>query len=322
MAGHEADHPRIRGEHVIKIGADLSAQGSSPHTRGALWHPPTSPIAPGIIPAYAGSTRTASTRKTILRDHPRIRGEHPSRALRSFGRCGSSPHTRGARHHPDRARATAWIIPAYAGSTSAAGRRARPRADHPRIRGEHRGRELMPWQRYGSSPHTRGARSRREVFERAKWIIPAYAGSTESGGLAWRLAGDHPRIRGEHPIGAYLVLAVNGSSPHTRGARSIASKTNSRAKDHPRIRGEHTAPAHSVHTGQGSSPHTRGARRRWRVVNGVVRIIPAYAGSTQIHLNSTGDIRDHPRIRGEHPDHPFQVCRCWGSSPHTRGAPG
>ena len=50
------DHPRIRGEHVIKIGADLSAQGSSPHTRGA---PPSRlrrRFRERIIPAYAGST--------------------------------------------------------------------------------------------------------------------------------------------------------------------------------------------------------------------------------------------------------------------------
>ena len=52
--------------------------------------------------------------------------------------------------------------------------------------------------------------------------------------------------------------------------------------------------------GEGSSPHTRGALSTASSCGGLARIIPAYAGSTQIHLNSTGDIRDHPRIRGEH----------------------
>ena len=49
-------------------------------------------------------------------------------------------------------------------------------------------------------------------------------------------------------------------------------------------------------------------------------IIPAYAGSTQIHLNSTGDIRDHPRIRGEHAPPVIGIAEGTGSSPHTRGA--
>ena len=54
------DHPRIRGEHVYQVLAVPGDAGSSPHTRGA-------PAGAGddrprcrIIPAYAGSTRTAS----------------------------------------------------------------------------------------------------------------------------------------------------------------------------------------------------------------------------------------------------------------------
>ena len=31
-----ADHPRIRGEHIVKSGVILTTRGSSPHTRGAL----------------------------------------------------------------------------------------------------------------------------------------------------------------------------------------------------------------------------------------------------------------------------------------------
>ena len=30
------DHPRIRGEHIVKSGVILTTRGSSPHTRGAL----------------------------------------------------------------------------------------------------------------------------------------------------------------------------------------------------------------------------------------------------------------------------------------------
>ena len=30
------DHPRIRGEHVVQVAPEITADGSSPHTRGAL----------------------------------------------------------------------------------------------------------------------------------------------------------------------------------------------------------------------------------------------------------------------------------------------
>ena len=73
---------------------------------------------------------------------------------------------------------------------------------------------------------------------------------------------------------------LEGSSPHTRGALLTPSLSARSAQDHPRIRGEHSA---SV--GRGCS---------------ILRIIPAYAGSTG----------DRMQARGPHP----------GSSPHTRGA--
>ena len=236
-------------------------------------------------------------------DHPRIRGEHliafcgltmipriiPAYAGSTMitcssvpGRKGSSPHTRGARRR--------------------AGRRSPRRRDHPRIRGEHSSRtnlhdaahgiipayagsttkSVMPnGKTQGSSPHTRGALFRYHLFQ--------------------AVIEDHPRIRGEHRkyplsfrkslwiIPAYagstlLSLTHNlpclGSSPHTRGARHPPPPTICRSRDHPRIRGEHfLLCAHYPNT---------------------IRIIPAYAGSTQ-----TGQ---------------KLVQTATGSSPHTRGA--
>ena len=71
---------------------------------------------------------------------------------------------------------------------------------------------------------------------------------------------------------------------------------------------------------QGSSPHTRGARFRVRERRCLMRIIPAYAGSTMAVTGSLAMTRDHPRIRGEH-KRAFKNARIViGSSPHTRGA--
>ena len=112
-----------------------------------------------------------------------------------------------------------------------------------------------------------------------------------------------------------------GSSPHTRGARedgaraahlariipayagstASTSRTRRGSPDHPRIRGEHTSDRSNCLLDRGSSPHTRGALDRYGITCPIARIIPAYAGSTDVvvSLVEVGE----------------------GSSPHTRGAP-
>ena len=115
--------------------------------------------------------------------------------------------------------------------------------------------------RMGSSPHTRGAQRVPRIAVEHHWIIPAYAGSTLS-----RTKWGTPR---------------RGSSPHTRGALTCGSSSVVVSRDHPRIRGEHES----------------GNLNRLEVA----RIIPAYAGSTQVE--------------------PYGCILYAGSSPHTRGAP-
>ena len=131
------DHPRIRGEHSSWSILASYGQGSSPHTRGARVAGRLGPGRGWIIPAYAGSTPSASSKPPGKADHPRIRGEHGVLAVDVDG--------------------VRWIIPAYAGSTRCArGCRARP-PDHPRIRGEHILVHIPSATPLGSSPHTRGA---------------------------------------------------------------------------------------------------------------------------------------------------------------------
>ena len=90
--------------------------------------------------------------------------------------------------------------------------------------------------------------------------------------------------------------------------------------DHPRIRGEHGVARGECVFAEGSSPHTRGARPWGQRGGEVLRIIPAYAGSTTKLAAVIAETPDHPRIRGEHLDS-FHVAGVGvGSSPHTRGA--
>ncbi len=166
--------------------------GSSPHTRGTL---------DGIIPAYAGNTyflmtamavtlgSSPHTRGTptpvtppssIPRDHPRIRGEH-GRALVDVAR--------------DRG-----IIPAYAGNTGFA-------------------EDGLP-NGAGSSPHTRGTRTRRTASRCSRW--------------------DHPRIRGEHCPWSTTCSRLLGIIPAYAGNTHYLPLLRDARWDHPRIRGEHS----------------------------------------------------------------------------------
>ena len=215
----------------------------------------------GIIPAYAGSTTGWRAPPSQHWDHPRIRGEHRLDIPWPQAMQGSSPHTRGARQASPKCCVWERIIPAYAGSTRARHDRARPTADHPRIRGEHveiharTGHRLriipayagstlrqqrLPCFGGGSSPHTRGARGFQPRPAFPYWIIPAYAGSTRSPCRGRICRGDHPRIRGEHQYSSTMIIARSGSSPHTRGAPQ---------KERPDIAQRRIIPAYAGSTG-------------------------------------------------------------------------
>ena len=177
-APEAADHPRIRGEHRRSRRPSRLAEGSSPHTRGALHGAVKALIDERIIPAYAGSTGVDR--------------------VGHRGLPGSSPHTRGAQTSGASRDGSPGIIPAYAGSTTATSMTASASPDHPRIRGEHETAPNDYATSVGSSPHTRGAHDGGWKSPNIARIIPAYAGST--GGLRRDrgVHGDHPRIRGEH----------------------------------------------------------------------------------------------------------------------------
>ena len=172
--------------------------------------------------------------------------------------------------------------------------------DHPRIRGEHWWSSPSIRISGGSSPHTRGAPAPGFSIRPGVGIIPAYAGSTRTSTVRRLSCQDHPRIRGEHDWQHWHLRRIRGSSPHTRGALAQLAAALPPSVDHPRIRGEHRLRGSSSAWPTGSSPHTRGARRLDPEHHHRIRIIPAYAGSTHRHLESTGVPEDHPRIRGEH----------------------
>ena len=111
------DHPRMCGEHGVAHRFDGFGQGSSPHVRGAHRTPPQANHRNGIIPACAGSTGGMRANVWIVRDHPRMCGEHATLFPQPLCCAGSSPHVRGALPATARAAMLSGIIPACAGST-------------------------------------------------------------------------------------------------------------------------------------------------------------------------------------------------------------
>ena len=99
------------------MAAAKGAMGSSPPTRGAPGRHRGRRRDPGIIPAYAGSTRQRYWATPSWEDHPRLRGEHLDAHSGPLTAEGSSPPTRGALDEIAATTGGIRIIPAYAGST-------------------------------------------------------------------------------------------------------------------------------------------------------------------------------------------------------------
>ena len=66
------------------------------------------------------------------------------------------------------------------------------------MRGEHWWHGYVDCVSRGSSPHARGAHTRKMATKTDEGVIPACAGSTLSSVMRNRVARGHPRMRGEH----------------------------------------------------------------------------------------------------------------------------
>ena len=197
----------MRGEHSwAQAKANLQA-GSPPRARGAHRERLDADVGDGITPACAGSTRRMGTTTTMVTDHPRVRGEHPSANRAKDPSAGSPPRARGALDGSQTGDAGHVDHPRVRGEHDAdVG--AEPREwDHPRVRGEHDLSRAGNARRTGSPPRARGAlrgTGRRPCPAR---ITPACAGSTAAGPRSGPGSWDHPRVRGEHSSGYWKSMS-------------------------------------------------------------------------------------------------------------------
>ena len=200
-----------------RVTLSLPGVGSSPHTRGLRAPRGRVHHLGGIIPAHAGFTTQSTRSSPKQRDHPRTRGVYDSSLPAGTFLLGSSPHTRGLHGSSSRPRGVRRIIPAHAGFTEDEAAAGAGVMDHPRTRGVYFSSPWKTLRSRGSSPHTRGLRSRRSSLVFLSGIIPAHAGFTRRVVVVSWTRRDHPRTRGVYLVFQRPTSVQMGSSPHTRG---------------------------------------------------------------------------------------------------------
>ncbi len=110
-------HPRMRGEHVVRVQIERHRNGSSPHARGTRPADPVSRDERRFIPACAGNTHPTMNATVMSTVHPRMRGEHTLACSLAAHSVGSSPHARGTLPRARICAAIRRFIPACAGNT-------------------------------------------------------------------------------------------------------------------------------------------------------------------------------------------------------------
>ena len=168
----------MRGEYMCGAINELTFQGSPPHARGIHFLPKNTLKFDGITPACAGNTLFDSSVGRLLRDHPRMRGEYPTKSLCVLSCLGSPPHARGIRATNMTKNPLLGITPACAGNTCSNPVNQSSRRDHPRMRGEYDALVASEIVEKGSPPHARGIPDTKTQKWQQAGITPACAGNT------------------------------------------------------------------------------------------------------------------------------------------------
>ena len=111
-------HPRVGGENRIAAPTIFAASGSSPRGRGKRRAPSALARLPGLIPAWAGKTATATATPSRSTAHPRVGGENWTASRSASLGKGSSPRGRGKRPVNHARPHFTGLIPAGAGKTT------------------------------------------------------------------------------------------------------------------------------------------------------------------------------------------------------------
>ena len=110
-------HPHVCGEHRKVKKLSTKYLGSSPRMRGTLVICSVIVELVGLIPTYAGNTKTPLSQDRDSRAHPHVCGEHGDTLQDTIVDLGSSPRMRGTPLGGINLHARVGLIPTYAGNT-------------------------------------------------------------------------------------------------------------------------------------------------------------------------------------------------------------
>ena len=232
---------------------------------------------------------------------------------------GSSPRGRGKRRGGCSSPRPVWLIPAWAGKTRRVAVTRACAAAHPRVGGENKAVRDLRVTLVGSSPRGRGKHRLVQDLPPASRLIPAWAGKTSTTQTASPSGPAHPRVGGENHWAAVYAPVATGSSPRGRGKQvqflesrafdglipAWAGKTPSKPRvisqpgAHPRVGGENSCWESWPCGSSGSSPRGRGKLLPVLAAHLHARLIPAWAGKTQVESICGEPGWAHPRVGGE-----------------------
>ncbi len=179
------DHPRLRGEKLLRARSAPFAAGSPPLARGKVDRCGVDDGLAGITPACAGKRQVYMLVFLFKRDHPRLRGEKFLHIHNTSLSRGSPPLARGKASLTANWHTSVWITPACAGKRDDLVDGFAVGGDHPRLRGEKASDVRRVIFDEGSPPLARG-----KVISHVWMPNPAM---------------DHPRLRGEKVYTSRLV---------------------------------------------------------------------------------------------------------------------
>ena len=171
----------------------------------------------------------------------------------------------------------------------------------------------------GSSPRGRGKPVVGGHGDLRSGLIPAWAGKNYE-----RKTGE-PITSGSSPRGRGKPNRRARPAPPGRLIPAWAGKTRAQfsghalGKAHPRVGGENVRRCASGMTTSGSSPRGRGKPEGREQARDVPRLIPAWAGKTQVGNSGAVGARAHPRVGGENCAGGLSFGWDRGSSPRGRG---
>ena len=152
--------------------------GPPPRARGRRRQGPQDRPGHGTTPAGAGTTSDDPRDLSVMRDHPRGRGDDSMGVIPEMASTGPPPRARGRRAVGDHRRVACGTTPAGAGTTGRQPGRLGQQGDHPRGRGDDQASVSGQGYGMGPPPRARGRHARRRPGRGRVGTTPAGAGTT------------------------------------------------------------------------------------------------------------------------------------------------